>query len=311
MQAFADSYAAGETPIPCVTCNQQIKFHELLATAQGARRRRAGHRPLYRAARTGLPARELYRACDADRDQSYFLFATTRAQLASLMFPLGAMPKAEVRALARELRAAGRRQGRQPGHLLRAAGPLHQHRRAPEARRRRGRRHRARRRARARPPRRASSTTPSASAAASALPGAGAAVRGAPRCRQAAGRGRAAREPARALDQPAGRQLAGRRADSRREGLEVAVRVRSSAAAAAGDPVSVKAARRQGAAARRRIRHRRRAGLRLLRRYRPARACAGWRMDRAGLEPEPSRPARAATGLDAAAVRNRVRVRQS
>ncbi len=102
MQAFADSYAAGETPIPCVTCNQQIKFSELLATVKelDADLLATGH---YIERRDGPSGPQLYRACDTDRDQSYFLFATTREQLASLMFPLGAMPKSEVRALAREL----------------------------------------------------------------------------------------------------------------------------------------------------------------------------------------------------------------
>ena len=101
MQAFADSYVAGETPIPCVTCNQQIKFHELLATAKelDAEVLATGH---YIELRSGPSGPQLYRACDADRDQSYFLFATTREQLASLMFPLGAMRKSEVRDLARE-----------------------------------------------------------------------------------------------------------------------------------------------------------------------------------------------------------------
>src|SRR6185295_8928937 len=93
IQSFADSYVAGETPIPCVTCNQQIKFHELLATTRelGADMLATGHYIELRSAPDG-PA--LYRARDADRDQSYFLFATTRAQLASLMFPLGGYPKA-------------------------------------------------------------------------------------------------------------------------------------------------------------------------------------------------------------------------
>ena len=101
MQAFADSYAAGETPIPCVTCNQQIKFHELLATAKelDADELATGH---YIERRSGPAGPELYRACDSERDQSYFLFATTLAQLASLSFPLGAMQKSEVRRLARE-----------------------------------------------------------------------------------------------------------------------------------------------------------------------------------------------------------------
>ena len=101
MQAFADSYAAGETPVPCVTCNQQIKFHELLATAKEleADELATGH---YIERRSGPAGPELYRACDSERDQSYFLFATTLAQLASLNFPLGAMQKSEVRRLARE-----------------------------------------------------------------------------------------------------------------------------------------------------------------------------------------------------------------
>jgi tRNA-specific 2-thiouridylase len=102
MQSFADSYAAGETPIPCVTCNQQIKFSELLATSRelGAALLATGH---YIELRQGSSGPELYRAQDADRDQSYFLFATTPAQLASLLFPLGAYPKADIRALAHEL----------------------------------------------------------------------------------------------------------------------------------------------------------------------------------------------------------------
>jgi tRNA-uridine 2-sulfurtransferase len=102
MEAFADSYLAGETPIPCVTCNQQIKFHDLLATARelGAAALATGHYIALVRHRNG-PA--LYRARDCDRDQSYFLFATTRAQLAFLRFPLGGYLKTEVRALARRL----------------------------------------------------------------------------------------------------------------------------------------------------------------------------------------------------------------
>src|SRR5262245_45239812 len=102
MQAFADSYAAGETPIPCVACNQKIKFRDLLDTAieLGADVLATGH---YIERRDGAGGPELYRAHDGERDQSYFLFATTRAQLAELMFPLGGMAKSEVRALARDL----------------------------------------------------------------------------------------------------------------------------------------------------------------------------------------------------------------
>ena len=102
MQSFADSYAAGETPIPCVTCNQQIKFHELLTTAKDLECREAGDRTLHPAPPRSLAGPELYRARDGSRDQSYFLFATTKAQLQRLLFPLGALPKAEVRALARK-----------------------------------------------------------------------------------------------------------------------------------------------------------------------------------------------------------------
>jgi tRNA-specific 2-thiouridylase len=98
---FADSYLAGETPVPCVACNQSIKFHDLLSTAQelGARVLATGH---YVASRP-LPdsRRALYRARDAERDQSYFLFATTREQLDVLRFPLGERTKIETRELAR------------------------------------------------------------------------------------------------------------------------------------------------------------------------------------------------------------------
>jgi tRNA-specific 2-thiouridylase len=98
---FADSYVAGETPVPCVECNQSIKFRDLLTTARelGAQVLATGH---YVASRP-LPdgSRALYRARDSERDQSYFLFATTRAQLEPLRFPLGERSKAETRALAR------------------------------------------------------------------------------------------------------------------------------------------------------------------------------------------------------------------
>ncbi len=101
MRPFADSYVAGETPIPCVTCNQEIKFRDLLETARdlGADTLATGH---YVQRRDGRAGPELYRARDGDRDQSYFLFATTREQLEHLWFPLGGMLKPEVRALARE-----------------------------------------------------------------------------------------------------------------------------------------------------------------------------------------------------------------
>jgi len=98
---FTQSYVAGETPVPCVECNQSIKFRDLLTTARdlGAKILATGH---YVAARA-LPGggRALYRARDAERDQSYFLFATTPAQLDMLRFPLGERSKAETRELAR------------------------------------------------------------------------------------------------------------------------------------------------------------------------------------------------------------------
>jgi len=98
---FAESYVAGETPVPCVECNQAIKFRDLLVTARelGAAVLATGH---YVASRR-LPdgRRALYRAREAERDQSYFLFATTRAQLDLLRFPLGDRTKAETRELAR------------------------------------------------------------------------------------------------------------------------------------------------------------------------------------------------------------------
>jgi tRNA-specific 2-thiouridylase len=101
IDSFADSYAAGETPIPCVTCNQQIKFRDLLDTAKelGADVLATGH---YIQRHDGANGPQLARAVDPDRDQSYFLFATTPEQLRYLWFPLGGMPKAQVRALARE-----------------------------------------------------------------------------------------------------------------------------------------------------------------------------------------------------------------
>jgi tRNA-specific 2-thiouridylase len=98
---FADSYVAGETPVPCVDCNQSIKFRDLLGTARelGARVLATGHYVASRALPGG--GRGLYRACDAERDQSYFLFATTSEQLDLLRFPLGDMTKQQTRELAR------------------------------------------------------------------------------------------------------------------------------------------------------------------------------------------------------------------
>ena len=98
---FADSYAKGETPIPCVSCNQHVKFTDLVETARdlGAEALATGHYVASRPAEEG--GRALFRAQDRDRDQSYFLYATTPEQLDFLRFPLGPMPKAQVRDLAR------------------------------------------------------------------------------------------------------------------------------------------------------------------------------------------------------------------
>jgi tRNA-specific 2-thiouridylase len=102
IEPFARAYVAGETPVPCVACNQHMKFADLFAAANdlGADLLATGHYVVSRDDERG--GRALYRAADPDRDQSYFLFATTRAQLAGLRFPLGTMPKARVRELARE-----------------------------------------------------------------------------------------------------------------------------------------------------------------------------------------------------------------
>jgi len=99
---FAESYAAGETPVPCIECNRSIKFADLLGTARelGARVLATGHYVVNRRGADG--SQTLHRAQDSERDQSYFLFATTREQLGMLRFPLGALPKPRVRELARQ-----------------------------------------------------------------------------------------------------------------------------------------------------------------------------------------------------------------
>ena len=103
VQDFADSYARGETPIPCVRCNQSVKFQDLVGLARdlGAEALATGH---YVRRVEGAGGAELHRAVDPQRDQSYFLFATTPAQLAFSRFPLGDYPdKASVRAVAARL----------------------------------------------------------------------------------------------------------------------------------------------------------------------------------------------------------------
>jgi len=99
---FAQTYARGETPIPCVRCNERVKFADLMDTARslGAEALATGH---YVRRIDGADGPELHRAEDDTRDQSYFLFATTREQLSFLRFPLGGIEKSKVRALAAEL----------------------------------------------------------------------------------------------------------------------------------------------------------------------------------------------------------------
>ena len=102
IEDFADAYLRGETPIPCVRCNQTVKFHDLLQTARdlGAEAMATGH---YVRREEGPAGPELHRAFDPARDQSYFLFATTAEQLAYLRFPLGDQTKIETRAIAERL----------------------------------------------------------------------------------------------------------------------------------------------------------------------------------------------------------------
>ena len=99
MEDFADTYLAGATPIPCVRCNERVKFRDLMDVARdlGGAAMATGH---YIRRVDGAGGPELRRARDASRDQSYFLFSTTREQLAFLRFPLGDMPKDEVRRIA-------------------------------------------------------------------------------------------------------------------------------------------------------------------------------------------------------------------
>ena len=102
MEDFADAYLRGETPIPCIRCNQTVKFRDLLDVARdlGAAAMATGH---YVRREEGPNGPQLHRAADPARDQSYFLFATTPDQLGYLRFPLGGLPKPEVRRAAAEL----------------------------------------------------------------------------------------------------------------------------------------------------------------------------------------------------------------
>lgn len=102
MQDFADTYLAGATPIPCIRCNERVKFRDLLETARdlGGVAMATGH---YIRRVEGPHGPELRRAADPARDQSYFLFSTTREQLDYLRFPLGDLPKDDVRRVAADL----------------------------------------------------------------------------------------------------------------------------------------------------------------------------------------------------------------
>src|SRR3954447_100144 len=99
---FVDEYAAGRTPVPCASCNQGVKFVDLLAFARelGADCLATGHY-VRRIVRDGKA--ELHKGADPRRDQSYFLYGTTGEQLDFLRFPLGDLPKSEVRAIAADL----------------------------------------------------------------------------------------------------------------------------------------------------------------------------------------------------------------
>ena len=107
MEDFADSYLRGETPIPCVRCNQTVKFVDMVERAKqlGASAMATGHY-IQRKIFSGYP--NLFKGLDETKDQSYFLFATTKTQLEFLRFPLGSLTKEETRAVARrhELKVA-------------------------------------------------------------------------------------------------------------------------------------------------------------------------------------------------------------
>ena len=152
IERFAESYLAGETPIPCVECNRTVKFRDLLGLAKRTRRRCAGDRPLCRQPRARQrPSRPVPRRRCEPRPELFPLCddagAARPAALPARRHRQGADPRAR-----RRTRPRHRRQARQPGHLLRPQRPLCRRDRAAEARRRPARRHRPSRRPRARPP---------------------------------------------------------------------------------------------------------------------------------------------------------------
>ena len=119
VERFADDYLAGRTPIPCIRCNMGPKFTDLLAMARdlGADCLATGH---YVRRVMGAAGPELHRALDPARDQSYFLYGTTEAQLDFLRFPLGGLPKPQVRTIAEQ---AGLRVAAKPDSLDLCFGP--------------------------------------------------------------------------------------------------------------------------------------------------------------------------------------------
>ena len=150
---FAESYVAGETPVPCVECNQSIKFRDLLGTARelGAKVLATGH---YVASRAHCPAAAARSTAPATTSATRAISCSPPRASSSTCcaFRSASWTKARDARARAPVRPRGRRQARQPGHLLRADRPLHRRDRAAEAGRRRARRHRRSRRPRARPP---------------------------------------------------------------------------------------------------------------------------------------------------------------
>ena len=121
---FAASYVSGETPVPCIECNRSIKFRDLLGTARELGATTLATGAVCRLVPDG--ARALFCAADSDRDQSYFLFATTRDQLDYLRFPTRRHDQAASSRTGAALRSRSGRQARQPGRCFRADRALHE-----------------------------------------------------------------------------------------------------------------------------------------------------------------------------------------
>ncbi len=211
MEDFADAYLRGETPVPCIRCNQTVKFRDLAEVARelGAEALATGH---YVRRLEGPAGPELHRAVDPARDQSYFLFATTREQLGYPALPARRPRQAGGAPGRRRARPRGGRQAGQPGHLLRAGGPLHDDRRSAAPAGRARRRYRAPRRPGARPPR-GRHPLHGRPAARAQRRRRRAAVRGQDRRRAPRGDRRPARGAEHRVADVEGNQLAGRRAE--------------------------------------------------------------------------------------------------